>query len=1100
MWILETTKQTILLEMKNYTSALLAILFAIASFYAQQNEWENPQVNYVNKLPAHATFYNFDNAQEALAGEREQSSFYKSLNGSWQFFWVPKPADASFNFQNEGFDSSQWDTIEVPSNWEMKGYGTPIYTNSVYPFFNNFPFINHHDNPVGHYIKTFTIDKDWKDKDIILHFGGVSSAFYTWVNGNFVGYSEDTRLPSEFDITKHLKEGENKIAVKVLRWADGSYLEAQDHWRMSGIEREVYLHAVPKVRLSDFTIRTDFDENYQDALLQIRPNIVVNISDKYVAKVGEFGNTNLRTTVDDWSLTTSLVDHNGAAVGEKTVTPFKSILGEFYPQRDNVYFGLIETKVTAPKKWSSDVPYLYTLLFEVKDADGNTVQNTSTKVGFREVKIDDRGRFLVNGNPIKLIGVNRHDHDHINGKVVTREDMEEDVKLLKKFNFNSVRTSHYPNDPYFYDLCDQYGIYVMDEANLESHGVRGQLSNVPEWGSAYLERAIRMVQRDKNHPSIVMWSLGNESGTGPNHAAMAGWIKDFDPTRYMHYEGAQGDPTSSDYKKAFFPPDKGNPTDPKWVDMLSRMYPQPWELQGLIDDTNPIDNRPVLMCEYAHSMGNSTGNMKAYWDIIHNNDRALGGYIWDWIDQGILQKDKDGREFYAYGGDFGDEPNSGTFCLNGIIASDRTPKPATYECKKVNQPVAITANDVINGVFEILNRHHAIDLSQYSLSWKLTENGITIKSGELGSLNTKPYETETLNIDFKTPKLKAGSEYFITIFGKLKQNTLWANAGFLVFEEQFELPYDVAPVKAMSSKNSLSVAESDGDFTISNKNISLKIDKISGYITSYVSKGVSVLEAPLALNFWRAETENDEAYRQSLRLQSELDWMHTGSKFKASKLDIASNEDGKTIVNVAGKIDSPAAEVTLTYTILGSGALKVGYNVTIADGTPNTPRAGMQFNVKNTFNKVTYFGKGPYENYDDRNYASHVGQYTSTVDNMNFLYAYPGEYGNRTGTRWFQLQNSKGSGILVKGAPHINFSVLEYSTKNLQEANHLNELNETGVFTVNVDLRQQGVGGDDTWSPRARPHEAYQLQAGNYSYSFYIVPFTSKIKPEAIKF
>ncbi|GAB1858566.1 beta-galactosidase LacZ [Flavobacteriaceae bacterium MHTCC 0001] len=1057
-------------------------------------------MNQINRLPAKATFYNFDSKQQAISGDRELSSYYQSLNGDWKFKWVAKPSDASNDFQDTNFDASKWDNIDVPSNWEMRGYGTPIYTNSTYPFFNDYPKINHHDNPVGHYIKSFNIDESWTDKDIIIHFGGVSSAFYVWVNGEFVGYSEDTRLPSEFDITKHIKQGENKVAVKVYRWCDGSYLEAQDHWRMSGIEREVYLQANPKVRLSDFAVRTDFDTNYENALLQIRPELIANIKNKYVAKVGEFGDTNLKTTVDDWELITELIDTEGNTVGKPATTKFKTIFGERYPQRDNVYFGLIETEVTSPKKWSSDVPYLYTLLLTVKDNRGNAIQYTSTKVGFRELKIDERGRFLVNGNPVKMIGVNRHDHDHINGKTVTREDMLEDVKLLKQFNFNAVRTSHYPNDPYFYDLCDEYGLYVMDEANLETHGTRGLLSNVPEWSNTYLERAVRMVERDKNHPSIVMWSLGNESGMGPNHAAMAGWIKDFDPTRYIHYEGAQGIPSHPDYKKNSFIKGKGNPSDPLWVDMLSRMYPTPEEYKSLIDHSSKFDSRPVIMCEYAHSMGNSTGNMKTYWDIIYNNDRALGGYIWDWIDQGVLKTDDDGNEFYAYGGDYGDKPNDGTFCINGIITSDRQPKPAMYECKKVNQPVMVSTKDAKSGVFKILNRHHATDLSQYNVYWNITENGKIIQKGELVAFATKPFEFSEFNIDFKKPKLKAGSVYYLNIEGKLNKNTLWAKTGYQIFEEQFKLNYNVPQPSILKCKSALSVNEDNNTIKIQSTSVNLEINKTSGYITSYVSKGINVLKSPLKLNFWRAETENDEAYRKSLKLKSELDWMYAGDQLKVNDITTNSDEKGKVIITVNGTIENPKTAITLTYTILGSGEVKVDYNATIDKSAPNVPRIGMTFDIAKSYGKLTYLGKGPHPNYSDRNYGSHVGLYSGKPQDINYLYVYPEEYGNRTETNWFKLTNASNKGILVKGKQPLNFSVQTYSIDNLQEAKHTNELVERDVYTVNVDLSQQGVGGDDTWSPRAQAHEEYRNKPGNYTYSFYLVPYNSKKKPESIKF
>lgn len=1086
--------------MKHLISCTLFTLFFVSFLSAQKNDWENPNVNQINRLPAKATFYNFDSKAQALIGDREKSSSYKSLNGDWNFKWVAKPSESLTDFQNINFDASGWDKIDVPSNWEMKGYGTPIYTNSTYPFFNDYPNINHHDNPVGHYLRTFTISENWKDQDIILHFGGVSSAFYVWVNGEFVGYSEDTRLPSEFDITKHIKQGENKVAVKVYRWCDGSYMEAQDHWRMSGIEREVYLQANPKVRLSDFTVRTDLDNNYENALLQIRPELIANIKNKYVAKVGEFGNTNLRTTVDDWELVTELVDANGNTVGETVTTKLGKIFGENYPQRDNVYFGLIETEIKAPKKWTAETPHLYTLLFTIKNNKGEDIQYTSTKVGFRELQIDERGRFLVNGSPVKMIGVNRHDHDHINGKMVTREDMEEDVKLVKKFNFNAVRTSHYPNDPYFYDLCDKYGIYVMDEANLETHGTRGLLSNVPNWSNAYLERGVRMVERDKNHPSIVFWSLGNESGTGPNHAAMAGWIKDFDPTRFIHYEGAQGIPTHPAYKKNYFNHSKGNPSDKPWVDMISRMYPQPHELQGLIDDTAEFKSTPVLMCEYAHAMGNSVGNMKTYWDIIHNNERALGGYIWDWIDQGILKKDENGKAFYAYGGSYGDTPNDGSFCINGIIASDRTPKPEIFECKKVNQPVVISSKDALNGNFSILNRHHAVDLSLYNISWNITENGNIIQNGDLETFNTKPFESETLHIDYKKPKLKAGSIYHLNIYGTLKENTLWANKGYVVFEEQFPLNYNVPEPSALKSNNTLVVNEDNNTLSIINKLVSVEIDKQTGYISSYKANGIDVLKTPLKLNFWRAETENDEAYRRAMRLEAELDWMHAGDHFKVANISFDTPEKGKVIVTIKGEIAKPKTAVTLAYTVLGNGAVKVAYNTTIDKTAPNAPRIGMSFDIAKTYGKLSYFGKGPHANYSDRNYGSHIGLYSGKPENMNYKYVYPEEYGNHTETNWFKLTNTSNRGVLVKGAQPLSFSVQSYSTDNLQEANFLNELKERDVYTVNVDLSQQGVGGDNTWSLRAQAHEEFRNQPGFYSYAFYLVPFNSKVKAERIKF
>ncbi|WP_139955956.1 glycoside hydrolase family 2 TIM barrel-domain containing protein [Flavicella sediminum] len=1085
--------------MKNFFP--MAVLFFSSFLYAQQNDWENPHVNQINKLDAHTTFYNFDSFQDAVIGDRASSKNYKSLNGDWKFHWVAKPADAISNFHEVNYNSKNWKNIDVPSNWEMRGYGTPIYTNSTYPFFSDFPYINHNDNPIGHYIKTITIDENWKNQDVILHFGGVSSAFYVWVNGQFVGYSEDTRLPSEFDITKHLNSGENKIAVKVYRWCDGSYLEAQDHWRMSGIEREVYLQAVPKVRLSDFTVRTKLDDDYKNAIVQIRPEFVVNKKDKYEEKVGHFGTTPLKTKYDNWTLTSTLVDATGSVVSKPTTMPLKKALGESYPQRDNVYFGMQEIEVENPKKWSSDEPNLYTLVFTVKNEQGTTTQTSSTKVGFRELKIDQRGRFLVNGNPVKMIGVNRHDHHMTNGKALSRADIEKDVQLIKKFNFNAVRTSHYPNDPYFYDLCDKYGIYVMDETNLETHGTRGLLTNTPSWASAYLERAIRMVERDKNHPSIVFWSLGNESGTGPNHAAMAGWIKDFDPTRFVHYEGAQGLPSHKDYKKNNYTHGAGNPTDPWWVDMVSRMYPSPQEYQNLIDSTDKLDTRPVIMCEYAHAMGNSVGNMKTYWDVVYKNDRALGGYIWDWIDQGILKKDKNGKEFLAYGGDFGDKPNDNSFCINGIIAADRTPKPEIFECKKVNQPVVITAVNALQGTFKITNRHHVSDLSQYELSWYLTENGNIIKKGLLNELTTKAFQTDEFTINFKKPRIKAAAEYSITVQGKLKENTLWETKGYVVFEEQFVLPYKTPTLKTKTaSYPAIETKQTDTEITLSNKNFLVSIDKSKGTLKTFKAAGINYLAAPLKLNFWRPETENDAAYRRSKKQQSERNWLTAGDNLQVKKVVLKTLQKGKVQVLIEGTVLSDNTKISLKYVATGKGQIKVDYSINIAKQEPNAPKIGMEFDISKEFNQVSYFGKGPQANYQDRNSGAKLGLYSSTTNTMNYGYVVPQEYGNHMETRWFQLTNKKGKGLLVKGIKPINFSVVPYSTQNIETATHTNELLERNTNTVDVDLIQAGVGGDNTWSPKAEAHDEYLIKPGHYEYSFYLVPLNSKVAIDKIKF
>ncbi|MFT7160514.1 MAG: beta-galactosidase [Bacteroidia bacterium] len=1085
-------------------SRIIVFLLCVGHFgisVAQQNHWENPAVNQVNRMPARSTFYNYTDQAAAFDNQREGSKWYKTLNGDWSFGWVPRPERAPVDFHLPAYDASEWYKIDVPSNWEMRGHGTPIYTNITHPFFNDYPNINDRKNPVGSYIRTFQVMDEWLDRDLILHFGGVSSAFYVWINGEYVGYSEDSRLPAEFEVSKFVKKGKNKIAVRVMRWSDGSYLEDQDHWRMSGIHREVYLLSVPKVRLSDFSIRTDLDEKYENGLLQIRPELVANVADKFTKDSGDFGSKS-PTKFDNWTLEAQLVDDTNAPIGGSTSMKLGQYFNESYPARDNVYFGnLMEINVDAPKKWSSDDPYLYSLLLVLKDDEGNEMQHTSAKVGFRELVIDDRGRLLINGNPIKLIGVNRHDHSMTNGKAVTRRDMEADVRLMKQFNFNAVRTSHYPNDPYFYDLCDKYGLYVMDEANLETHDLGGELSNQQEWATSYLERAVRMVERDKNHPSIIIWSLGNESGTGPNHAAMAGWIKNYDPTRLLHYEGAQGDPTDSKYKPNFYDRRQGNPTDPRYVDMLSRMYPQPAELEMLINDTK-FEKRPVLMCEYAHAMGNSLGNMKAYWNVIHKYDRALGGFIWDWIDQGILKEDENGKKFLAYGGDFMDRPNDGSFCINGIIAADRTPKPEIFECKKVNQPVVIKSIDALSGKFEIMNRHHAIDLSGYNIRWSVLENGHEIQSGKVAPLSTGPAKTESFSIEIEQIKPKVGSEYFVKFTGSLKMKPWWADQNHIVFAEQFELPIDVKVPSLTKISGTVSLVQNDEKFIVSGRGFSATISKENGLIESYILNGSELILSPLKPNFWRPETENDEAYRRTKKQETEREWMNAGDDFKLNEIFVQALEESNVVtITAIGEIASMKSRIELVYDIYANGYVKVNYSLKTDAGGPNIPKIGMQFDVSQSCDQVSYYGKGPQANYADRKSAAEIGLYKSNVHELDYMYVKPQETGNRTGTRWFKLQNRLGRGFLIKGEQPINFSISPYSTTNLEKAQHTNELEDRNELTVNIDLIQMGVGGDNTWSFRAEAHEQYRIKPGAYSYSFYMIPlfrFKDAANPERI--
>ena len=679
--------------MKKRTKLLLSTLIMLGLFlqgYSQQNDWENPEMIGKNKLPAHNTSISFPNVADAMKVDIKTSSRYKSLNGQWKFAWTPTPESAPPVFYKEDFQDAGWKNISVPGNWELQGYGTAIYTNVEYPFPANPPFLPKDDNPVGYYRTDFELPADWSGMQITLHFGGVTSAFYLWVNGQEVGYSQDSRLPAEFDITPFLKKGKNTMAAKVYRWSDGSYLEDQDHWRLSGIHRDVYLAASPKYQLYDFFVKTKFDHHYTSADLQIH------------AKIKDFG----ADSPKNWKVEGQLYDDQGKPVLENAMLiDAQRLVKRYWPQRDKVPFADLQATVKNPKLWSAEFPNLYTLVLTLKDDKGTVVESRSNKIGFRDVKIVD-GELLVNRKSVLLYGVNRHDHSQTGGKMISDEIMLKDIMLLKQFNFNAVRTSHYPNNPKWLELCDQYGIYLIDEANIETHGVGGMLTNDPLWHNAFVDRAVRMVERDKNHPSVIIWSLGNESGYGPNHAAMSGWIKDYDDTRYVHYEGAQ-----SNYGLL----------DPPGVDMISRMYSS---IDYMVAWANhPDDKRPVIWCEYAHAMGNSLGNFYKFWDAIRANKRMIGAFIWDWTDQGILQTDANGKKYWAYGGDFGDKINSGNFCINGVIGSDQTPKPVTWEVKKIQQPVEIKAASLLRGDLLVTNWHHFTDLSVYDVVWQLEENG-----------------------------------------------------------------------------------------------------------------------------------------------------------------------------------------------------------------------------------------------------------------------------------------------------------------------------------------------------------------------------------------
>ncbi|MEM3715857.1 MAG: glycoside hydrolase family 2 TIM barrel-domain containing protein [Candidatus Bathyarchaeia archaeon] len=1034
-------------------------------------DWENPRITGINKEPAHATLIPYPDEDTALTCLKDSSPWLMTLNGEWRFKLYENPHLVPRDFYKQGYSVDDWDTIPVPSNWQMLGYDKPIYVNVRYPFKADPPKVPRDWNPTGLYRREFVVPEEWFGRQVFLVFEGVDSAFYVWVNGEMVGYSEDSRLPAEFNITRFIKPGRNLLAVMVLRWSDGSYLEDQDMWRLSGIFRDVYLYCTPNLHIRNFFVRTFFDEKYEDAALKVRVNIK-NYSDK---------------KSKPHLLEVKLFDHEGLLVFTE---PVKKFIGEINPGSEAVVE--IERKVSRPRKWSAEDPYLYTMLLTLKDEHGNMVEAESCRVGFRQIEVKD-GRILINGAPVYFKGVNRHEHDDVRGHFVTIESMEKDIILMKRFNFNAVRTSHYPNHPAWYDLCDKYGIYVIDEANIECHGLAESFRTIwqieealgkpwnqilrelleesedkslkdavknllerfptytepahdPEWLHAFMERVVRMVERDKNHPCVIMWSLGNESGYGPNHDALAGWIHGYDPTRPVHYEGT----IRARDKRV-----------PRCVDVISIMYPSLDKLIQLAED--PEEDRPIIMCEYAHSMGNSTGNLKEYWDIIRKYKRLCGGFIWDWVDQGLKKRTEDGVEYWAYGGDFGDEPNDGNFCINGLVWPNRVPHPAIWECKKIQQPVETEPVDLSKGLVRILNRYDHLDLSVIDITWELTEDGKVIQEGVLPKMYTKPRESEIVTVPFTIPeKLKPGAEYYLTLRYKLSKDTLWAEKGYEVGWSQFKMPFNVPPGPEVKVEDMppLKLEETEDKILVVGEDFKLLFDRVTGCVCGFIYRGLNLVKSGPLLNVWRAPTDNDAPRLAPLWRKAGLDRLkHVTRSVKAEKIS-----DKIIRMNVESSLITPEGSerfrCTYIYRIYGSGDIIIETHVQPVEGLPpHLPRIGLQMTIPRGFENITWFGRGPHENYRDRKEGAPVGVYSGTVDEQYVPYIKPQENGNKTDVRWVALTNAFGFGLLAVGLQLMEISAHHYTAEDFDRAKHTHELKRREDITLNLDYMQSGLGG-----------------------------------------
>ncbi len=1008
-------------------------------------EWDgNPRNFGINVLTPHVTSMPYNSLAEALKMDRRASEWYQSLSGTWKFFHVNAPAQRNNEFFADNYDVSKWDDIPVPGNWQMYGYDHPIYSNVIYPW-NKYDWISPPAaptkfNPVGHYRRDFTVPEKWNGKRIRLHFEGVESAYYVWVNGKFVGYSENSFTDHEFDITDKLRSGKNNISVQVFRWCDGSWMEDQDFIRLSGIQRDVYIYATPKAHIQDFQVDASLASNYTDGDL----NASVWVK-----------NTN-SSAVSSYTLEMGVYDEGGAAIA----TDKSSISSIAAGTETKVTFHKL---VTAPKLWASETPNLYTFVLTLKDASGKVVQVESNRIGFRKVELKKNAQgitqFMVNGKPVILRGVDRHEIDPDYGHTVSYEMMEKDVFLMKQFNINALRMSHYPNDPRMYDLCDKYGIYVIDETNLETHGANDKVPKSDDnWRPASIERISSMIQRDKNHPSILLWSLGNEAGYGDVFASMREYVHQADATRPVHYEG-----------------DNNN------ADVQSCMYCSDWTAA-----TYNNNNKPFMLCEYEHAMGNSVGELKEYVDAFYNNPRVFGGFIWDFIDQGLR---RNGTKYFNFGGLWGDEPNDDNFCANGLIFPDRSPQPEIWGVKHQYRNVVVHDKGVSQGAVEIENRFDFVNLKDYATAvWSLKEDGTVIATGKLSGseLDVAPLSKKAVTIPFKKPSLKAGSEYYLDIDFQLKNSEDWAAAGFSIAHEQFAVQLGQAKVPQVdfSSLPKQKVVEGSGKAEVTGDDFYVSINMENATIENYKLGDVQLISQGGVPNFWRAPTDNDKGY--NMEKVSGV-WRKAGSGRKVNSSKVTKVSDNETRFDFDLGIAAGYSTMTLSYTVYGSGDILVDYTFTPDAAQPDIPNVGTLFTIPGGFENVQWYGRGPSENYVGRREGSYAGIYSAKVDDFFVPYMEVGETGQRSDVKWAMLTNAQGKGLMVVGSPRMEFNTLHYTPEQLTNVKLPWDLKRDKEITLRVDLQQMGLGGTNSWGAKAL--SKYMIFAKNtYKHKFRITP------------
>lgn len=1026
---------------KHFVTGLFAVLAMTANAQSFK-EWQDPEINAVNRAPMHANYFAYESTEAAIKGIKEKSSNFMTLNGTWKFNWVANADARPTDFWQPEFNDKGWNTMPVPGVWELNGFGDPIYVNVGYAwreqFRNNPPQVPTVNNHVGSYRREITVPAHWKGKEIIAHFGSVTSNMYLWVNGKYVGYSEDSKMEAEFNLTPYLKPGQkNLIAFQVFRWCDGTYLEDQDFFRYSGVGRDCYLYARGKKQIADIRITPDLDAQYQNGSLAI----------------------NL-TTKGRGEVELELFDANNQPVVTKSLNASGNISTTM--------------EVASPNKWTAETPYLYTLHATLKE--GNKVLEViPVKVGFRKVELKN-AQILVNGQPILIKGANRHEMDPDGGYVVSRERMIQDIQIMKMFNLNAVRTCHYPDNNLWYELCDQYGLYVVAEANIESHGMgygKNTLAKREDYKKAHLERNQRNVQRCFNHPSVIIWSLGNEAGYGPNFEVAYDWVKAEDPSRAVQYERAGTKGKTDIYCPMY--------ADYQWCENYSK------------DDKY---QKPLIQCEYAHAMGNSQGGFKEYWDLVRKYPKFQGGFIWDFVDQSVRWTGKNGKMIYAYGGDFNRfDASDINFCNNGLISPDRIPNPHAYEVRHFYQNIWTTPANLKNGEINIFNEYFFRDLSAYYLEWEMLKDGKSVRCGRIDNLNVQPQQTAKVKLNLG--ETDAEAEWLLNISYKLKNNEDLLPARYTVAKEQLTLnPYKAPSMQLgnceLSNTETVAPEVQDNDryyLIVSNDAFQVEFNRTNGYLTKHQIKGLDMIKegAILKPNFWRAPTDNDFGAHIHRKYVA---WKNPEIRLKSLK---QRTENKQVIVETAYEMPGVSAKLNLTYVINNEGAIKVTQKMTTDKKAKvsNMFRFGMQMQMPRSFETIEYYGRGPIENYIDRNHCTDLGIYRQSVTEQFYSYIRPQENGTKTDIRWWRMINKAGNGIEVVATSPFSASALHYTIESLDEGwskqqGHSPEVEEADLTNLCIDKIQAGLGCVNSWGSIALPE--YQVPYQDYEFTFILSP------------